>query len=88
MSALYAGVMSRSGDLKVSARGQMSLPAQARHRWGLDEGGIVGYLDLGDAIVLVPGDLQQLRTALIGAITDEDWTDARRGFGDPDLATE
>ena len=33
---------------------QMSLPARARHRWGLDDGGEVGFLDLGDAVVIVP----------------------------------
>ena len=66
----------------------MSLPAPARHRWGLDDGGEVGYLDIGDAIVLVPGGLDAVRRELLGAITDSDWSDARAGFGDPDLASE
>lgn len=30
----------------------MSWHATTRHRWGLDEGGEVGYLDVGDAIVM------------------------------------
>jgi hypothetical protein len=34
-----------TGDLRISSRGQMSLPAAARHRWQLAEGGEVGYLD-------------------------------------------
>ena len=34
----------------------MSLPASARHRWGLDEGGDVAYLDLGIAVVRSSGD--------------------------------
>ena len=80
--------MQRSGDLRVSQRGQMSLPASARHRWGLDAGGEVGYLDLGDAIVLVPGGVEALRGRLLGSVTDHDWRDARAGFGDADLATE
>ena len=80
--------MPNSGDLKVSARGQMSLPAEARHPWGLDDGGRVGYLDIGDALVLVPGGVDQLRSEILGAVTEEDWDDARRGFGDPDLANE
>lgn len=66
----------------------MSLPARARHRWGLDEGGDVGYLDLGDAIVLVPGGVDQLRAALFDAVDDEIWESARSGFGDPDLADQ
>ncbi|MGH9223834.1 MAG: hypothetical protein ACRD2W_08645 [Acidimicrobiales bacterium] len=66
----------------------MSLPASARHRWGLDDGGAVGYVDLGDAVVLVPGGAEELRRQLIGAVTEDDWREARRGFGDEELATE
>lgn len=72
----------------MSQRGQMSLPASTRHRWGLDEGGEVGYLDLGDAIVLMPGGVGALRRQLLASVTDDDWNDARLGFGDDDLATE
>ena len=80
--------MSMTGDLKVSSRGQMSLPASTRHRWGLDEGGEVGYLDVGDAVVLVPGGVDRLRAALLTAVTDADWEAAQSGFGDPELANE
>ncbi len=81
-------VMERSGDLRVSHRGQMSLPAAARRRWGLEGGGEVGYLDLGDAVVLVPGGVTALRRHLLEAVTEDDWREARVGFGDADLATE
>lgn len=80
--------MSKTGDLKVSSRGQMSLPASARRRWGLDEGGDVGYLDLGDAVLLVRGGISELRTALLNSVNDADWADARAGFGDASLATQ
>jgi bifunctional DNA-binding transcriptional regulator/antitoxin component of YhaV-PrlF toxin-antitoxin module len=80
--------MSTTGDLKVSSRGQMSLPASTRHRWGLDDGGQVGYLDIGDAVLLVPGGVEQLRAALLDAVADTDWEAARSGFGDPELANE
>jgi bifunctional DNA-binding transcriptional regulator/antitoxin component of YhaV-PrlF toxin-antitoxin module len=80
--------MSMTGDLKVSSRGQMSLPASARHRWGLDEGGEVGYLDVGDAVVLVPGGVDQVRAALLDAVSDAEWEAARAGFGDPEIADE
>ncbi|MGH9185507.1 MAG: AbrB/MazE/SpoVT family DNA-binding domain-containing protein [Acidimicrobiales bacterium] len=80
--------MSTTGDLRVSSRGQMSLPATARHRWGLEEGGEVGYLDIGDAVVIVPGGVERLRSALLAAISDADWEAARAGFGDPELANE
>lgn len=66
----------------------MSLPATARRRWGLQDGGEVAYLDLGDAVVLAPGGVESLRRALLGSVTDEDWETARAGFGEPELATE
>jgi hypothetical protein len=66
----------------------MSLPASARHRWGLDEGGEVGYLDIGDAVILVPGGVKKLRRELLEGITTEDWDKARSGFGDGELANE
>jgi AbrB family looped-hinge helix DNA binding protein len=42
------------GTYRVSDRGQMALPADARRRWNLTEGGTVEITDLGDAIVIVP----------------------------------
>ncbi len=66
----------------------MSLPSTARRRWGLEDGGEVGYLDVGDAVVIVPGGIDQLRRVLLGAVSDADWDEARRGFGDADLANE
>ena len=80
--------MTAHGDLRVSVRGQMSLPSSARHRWGLDQGGAVGYLDLGDAMVIVPGGTAALRRDLLDAVTEDDWDLARQGFGDDELANE
>ena len=80
--------MKSSGDVRVSQRGQMSLPAEARHRWGLDGGGEVGYLDVGEAVILIPGGVDNLRQRLFEALTEEDWVHARDGRGDPDLANE
>lgn len=71
----------------MSTRGQMSLPATAHHRWGLDGGGEVGYLDI-DAVVIVPGGIAELRRTLLDTVSEADWDDARAGFGDPDLANE
>lgn len=80
--------MSSTGDLRVSGRGQMSLPAATRRRWGLQEGGSVGYLDIGEAVLLVPGGIERLRRELLGSVSDQDWEEARDGFGDPELANE
>ena len=80
--------MKSTGDVRVSQRGQMSLPADARHRWGLDGGGEVGYLDIGDAVILIPGGVDDLRQRLLEALTEADWALARNGHGDSDLANE
>ena len=77
--------MAVRGEVKVSERGQMALPAQTRHRWGLDQGGTVGWIDLGDAVLLFPGGLSELREQLLGTA---DWDSARSGFGDPELANQ
>ncbi len=80
--------MTSTGDLRISSRGQMSLPAATRHRWGLEEGGALSYLDLGDAIVIVPGGADEMRRRLLASVTEADWEVARTGFGDDELANE
>jgi bifunctional DNA-binding transcriptional regulator/antitoxin component of YhaV-PrlF toxin-antitoxin module len=80
--------MSATGDLRVSSRGQMSLPSTTRHRWGLEDGGDVGFLDLGDAIVIVPGGTSAVRRKLLDAVTRDDWQFARIGFGDDELTSQ
>lgn len=40
----------------VSSSGQMSLPADARRRWKLGHGGPVSVLDLGEVVVVAPGE--------------------------------
>ena len=55
---------------RVSERGQMALPADARHRWNIADGGTVEVADLGDALVIVPADRGGLRGLLRAAIDD------------------
>ncbi|MEZ5166767.1 MAG: AbrB/MazE/SpoVT family DNA-binding domain-containing protein [Acidimicrobiales bacterium] len=69
----------------VSTSGQMSLPAAARRRWGLTEGGPVDVLDLGFGVLTVPaGTGPALLDDLLSA-------DDHRAFvadlDDPELAT-
>jgi bifunctional DNA-binding transcriptional regulator/antitoxin component of YhaV-PrlF toxin-antitoxin module len=72
-------------EFLVSTSGQMSVPAAVRHRWGLDQGGSVTVIDLGDAVVLLPaGARQQL---LARALSAEDHRRFVSGLQDPDLAT-
>lgn len=73
-------------NAKISHRGQTSLPADLRHRWGLDDGGEVGFIDLGDAALIVPGGTGPARAELrrvlaeryddgLSMITDAELTD-------------
>jgi bifunctional DNA-binding transcriptional regulator/antitoxin component of YhaV-PrlF toxin-antitoxin module len=77
--------MSVPAEFPVSTSGQMSVPAAVRHRWGLDHGGRVTVVDLGDAVVLLPpGGRQQL---LAHALSAEEHRLFVRRLDDPDLAT-
>ena len=77
--------MATSAEFLVSSSGQMSVPAAVRHRWGLDKGGRVTVVDLGDAVILLPpGGSQQL---LANALTAEQHRQFVRELDDPDLAT-
>lgn len=67
---------------RVSASGQLSLPAAVRRRWGLSKGGPVEVLDLGFGVLTLPkgGSASLLDTILshddhlgfVQAIEDED----------------
>ena len=70
----------------VSSSGQMSLPASARHRWGLDDGGPVEVLDLGFGVLTVPkGTGRRLLDDLVSR--DDHAEFVRTLADDPDLAT-
>jgi hypothetical protein len=70
----------------VSASGQMSLPAAARHRWDLDRGGPVDVVDLGFGVLTLPkGEGKRLLSDLLSR---EEHADRVRALADdPDLAT-
>ena len=57
-------------EFKVSDRGQMALPAEARRRWNLGKGGTVEIADLGDALLIVPAGRGGLRALLRTAVED------------------
>ena len=57
-------------EFKVSERGQMALPAEARRRWNLDKGGTVEIADLGDSLLIVPAGRGGLSALLRAAIDD------------------
>jgi AbrB family looped-hinge helix DNA binding protein len=57
-------------NYRVSDRGQMALPAEARRRWNLTDGGAVEVADLGDALIIVPAGRGGLRGLVRAAIDD------------------
>ena len=82
----YARGMSAVLEYSVSSSGQMSLPAAARHRWDLDEGGPVDVLDLGFAVLTLP--VGQGRRLLGDLVSREEHAAFVRSLDDdPDLAT-
>lgn len=77
--------MARAVEFLVSTNGQMSVPAAVRRRWGLDHGGRVTVIDLGDAVVLLPPGARQ--RLLDDALSAEDHLHFVTELNDPDLAT-
>jgi bifunctional DNA-binding transcriptional regulator/antitoxin component of YhaV-PrlF toxin-antitoxin module len=70
----------------VSASGQMSLPAGARHRWNLDDGGPVDVIDLGFGVLTVPkGTARKLLGDLLSRNDHAEYV--RSLVDDEDLAT-
>ena len=77
--------MATSTDYLVSTSGQMSVPAEVRHRWGLDHGGRIVVIDLGEAVLLLPpGGRQRI---LADALSAGDHLEFVRALDDPDLAS-
>lgn len=70
----------------VSSSGQMSLPAEVRHRWQLDGGGSVDVVDLGFGVLTVPKG--HARRLLADLLSHDDHAQFVKMLGDdPDLAT-
>lgn len=79
--------MSGATTAKVSHRGQTNLPAELRHRWGIEQGGEVGIIDLGDAALIVPGGIDAARRELRSVLRDR-YEDGLAALTDPDLADQ
>lgn len=72
---------------RVSNGGQTSLPADLRHRWGIEGGGEIGFIDLGEAALVVPGGLTVARSELRGVLRDR-YENGIAAIDDPDLADQ
>jgi bifunctional DNA-binding transcriptional regulator/antitoxin component of YhaV-PrlF toxin-antitoxin module len=79
--------MAATTNARVSHRGQTSLPADLRHRWGIDAGGEIGFIDLGEAALVVPGGVQVARQEL-RRVLRERYAGGIAAIDDPDLADQ
>jgi bifunctional DNA-binding transcriptional regulator/antitoxin component of YhaV-PrlF toxin-antitoxin module len=71
----------------VSHRGQTSLPAELEHRWGIEDGGEVSFVDLGDSALILPGGIDQARSEL-RRILAERYETSLQEIDDPDLVDQ
>lgn len=85
MSALQENGRAR---YRVSARGQLSLPADARRRWGLEDGGEVEVFDLGRCLVMVPTQDGPVRKRVAEALDAARYAAYVASIEDPDLRDE
>jgi bifunctional DNA-binding transcriptional regulator/antitoxin component of YhaV-PrlF toxin-antitoxin module len=76
-----------TSNARVSHRGQTSLPAELRRRWGIDQGGEVGFIDLGNAALLVPGGMSVARAELRRVLAER-YDDGLAAIDDPDLVDQ
>jgi len=79
--------MNATTNAKVSSRGQTSLPAELRHRWAIEGGGEVAFIDLGGAALIVPGGLDMARGELHRVLTRR-YNAGLDSIHDPDLADQ
>ena len=79
--------MSTTSTAKVSHRGQTNLPAELRHRWGIEAGGEVGIIDLGHAALILPGGIEAARQELRRVLRDR-YETGLVDIEDPDLADQ
>lgn len=89
LGSIQCTIVNRVLTAKVSHRGQTSLPAHLRHRWGIEDGGEVAFLDLGDAALILPGGIAAAQAELRRVLFDEGGYEAAvAGIDDPDLALQ
>lgn len=79
--------MPAATNARVSHRGQTSLPADLRRRWGIEDGGEIAFIDLGEVALVVPGGLQSARSELVRVLRER-YGKGVAALDDPDLADQ
>jgi hypothetical protein len=65
----------------------LCIPAELLHRWGIDGGGEVGFIDLGDAALIVPGGVAAARREL-RRVLEQRYDVGLASIADPELADQ
>jgi bifunctional DNA-binding transcriptional regulator/antitoxin component of YhaV-PrlF toxin-antitoxin module len=73
--------------IRVSQRGQTSLPAELRRRWGMYEGGEIAVIDLGEAALVLPGGATRAKLELKSVLAER-YNAGLAAIDDPDLADQ
>ena len=83
---IYNASMAGVVTAKVSQRGQTSLPAELRHRWGIADGGEIAFIDLGDAALILPGGMGAAMAEVRRLLAAGAYGEGLAAVDDPDLA--
>ena len=59
---------------------------ELRHRWGIEDGGDVSFIDLGDALVILPGGMETAKAEVRRVLAAGAYTEGLAAIDDPDLA--
>src|SRR5438477_1257367 len=88
IAATMHGVAREVSSAKVSHRGQTSLPAALRRRWGIENGGEIAFVDLGGSALVLPGGTRAARKELRRVLLGGAYEAGVLALGEPDLADQ
>jgi bifunctional DNA-binding transcriptional regulator/antitoxin component of YhaV-PrlF toxin-antitoxin module len=80
------GGMDRVATARVSRRGKTNLPAELRHRWGIEEGGVIAFIDLGDAALVLLGGIEAAKAEVRRLLAAGSYSAGLAAIDYPDLA--
>jgi bifunctional DNA-binding transcriptional regulator/antitoxin component of YhaV-PrlF toxin-antitoxin module len=72
---------------RVSHRGRTSLPTELRRRRGIEAGGEIAIVDLGEAALILPGGVDQANAELRRVLATR-YDSGLAEIDDPDLADQ
>jgi bifunctional DNA-binding transcriptional regulator/antitoxin component of YhaV-PrlF toxin-antitoxin module len=82
------GMTPDAATSRVSNRGQTSVPACLRHRWGIAEGGDIVFLDLGVAALVFPNGIEDAQAEVRRVLLSGAYENGVALIDDPDLADQ